>query len=81
MTERTGQPTLPDPGRALDDQVLRLLDPTPAGEALEQGAIEAACGTVVDILDDGLVAKASVAQPRSQPAVVALGRLTVQQEA
>ena len=32
------------PGRPFDDQVLRFLDPAPSGEALEQGAIEAACG-------------------------------------
>ena len=72
---------LPTPVGPFDDQVLRLLDPAPAGEALEQGAVEAACGAVVDILDDGLVAQPGIAQPRSQPAVVALGGLAVEQEA
>ena len=81
VAERTGQPTFPDPGRPFDDQVLRFLDPAPSGEALEQGAVEAACGAVVDILDDGLVTQPGVAQPRSQPTVVALGRLAVEQEA
>ena len=55
--------------------------PAPTGKALEQGAVEAACGAIVDILDDGLVTQPGVAQPCSQPTVVALGRLAVEQEA
>ena len=63
VAERTGQPIFPDPGRPFDDQALRFLDPAASGEALELGAIEAACGAVVDILDDGLVTQPGVAQP------------------
>ena len=81
VAERAGEPTLADAGRAFDDQVLRLLDPVPAGERLEQGAIEAACGAVVDVLDDGVVAQPGIAQPGLEPPVVAIGGLAVEQQA
>src|SRR4051794_16161725 len=59
----------------------RLFTPPPRPDAPAASVRDFLSAAYIDILDDGLVAKASVAQPRSQPAVVALGRLTVQQEA
>jgi hypothetical protein len=41
-----------------------LVDPLAAGELVEQRTIEAARGTVIDVLDDGVVAQSSMAQPR-----------------
>lgn len=75
LAEGAGQPGLPDAGRALDDQVLPGLDPAALGKLLEQGAVEAAAGPPVDVLDAGLVAQLGEPQPGLEPAVVLLGDL------
>jgi hypothetical protein len=80
VAERTGQPTFADAGRPFDDQVLRLLDPAPTGKVLEEGAIEAARGAIVDVLDDGLMTQPGVAQPCPQPSIVAFGGFAIEQE-
>ena len=49
-------------------------------QALEQRAVEAARGAIVDVLDGGLVAQPGIAQPGAQPSVVALGRLAIEQQ-
>src|SRR6478735_11577596 len=81
LAEGTGQPGLPDAGRPLDDQVLPRLDPAAHGQLAEQGAVEAAAGPPVYILDAGLVAQLGKPQPGLQPAVVPVGDLTVEQQA
>ena len=55
LSEGASQPTLADTGRPFDDQVLRLVDPAPGDQRLKQCAVEAARGSVVDVLDRSLV--------------------------
>src|SRR5215217_3169426 len=80
LAESAGEPALADAGGPFDDQVLRLLDPSSASEGLEQHAVEAAGGTVVDVLDRRLVAQSGVAQRSEEPAVVAIGGLAVEEQ-
>ena len=74
MAERAGQPTLADAGRAADDQIVVRVDPIAGDELLEQGAIEAAGGAVIDILDGRLLAQPGIAQPGGELLVVPIGR-------
>jgi hypothetical protein len=80
VSERARQPTLADPGRSFDDQVLRLLDPLPAGERLEEDAIEPACGAVIDILDRGRVAQTRIAQTSLEPPILSIGGLMIEKK-
>ena len=51
-----GEPALADSGRPDQDQIVVGDDPVPLGEPLEQGAIEAPRGAVVDVFDARLMA-------------------------
>jgi hypothetical protein len=51
LTECAIKPAFADTGGPFDDQVLRVLDPSPGDHRLEQCAVEAARGSVVDVLD------------------------------
>ena len=53
---------------------------TTGDQGLEQGTVEAAGGTVVDVLDRRLVAQPGKAQPGPQTTFVALGGLAVEQQ-
>jgi hypothetical protein len=55
LPKSASQPTLADTRWSFDDQVLRLVDPTPGDQRLKQCAVEAAGGSVVDVLDRSLV--------------------------
>src|SRR5215831_851244 len=81
VTERTGKPTLADPGGPAQDQIVVRLDPVAIGELVEQRAVEAARGSVVDVFNRGVLAQSGVAQSRGQPLVAAMGELTIEQEA
>jgi hypothetical protein len=81
VTECARQPTLADAGWAAQDQVVVGIDPADLGELVEQRAIEAAPGAVIDILDGGLVAQPGVAQACAKPFVVAVGDLAIEQQA
>jgi len=80
VAEGAGQPALADPGRPFDDQVLRLLDPSSAGERLEERAVEPTCGAVVDVFDRGLVAQTGIAETRFEAAILPVGRLMVEEQ-
>jgi hypothetical protein len=56
------------------------IDPGPLGELLEQGAVEAARGAVIDILDGGLVAQPGIAQAGEQAPVPSVAGLLVEQQ-
>ena len=56
------------------------LDPLAAGEALEQGAIQAARSAMVDVLRRRLLPQACEPEPGSQALGVALQRLAVDQQ-
>jgi hypothetical protein len=53
VPERTGEPALADAARAGEQQIVLGANPVAAGELEEEGAIETACGTVIDVLDGG----------------------------
>ena len=55
-------------------------DPGAVGELLEQGAIEPACDTVVDVLHGGLMPQPSVAQAGVQAAVTPVAGLLVERQ-
>ena len=57
------------------------VDPVAAGEFVEQRAIEAARGPVIDVLDDGLVAQPGIAQSGGQALVAAVGDLAIDEQA
>ena len=81
VAERAGDPALADAGRAGDQQILVAVDPVASDELLEQGAVEAADGAQIDILDDGGLAQAGELEARDEALVVALGGLAVDQQA
>jgi hypothetical protein len=80
VAERTGKPTFADPSGPFDDQVLCPVDPAAGDRCLEQRAVEAAGGTVIDVFDRRLVAQPGVAQPCPQPPIIALGGFAIEQE-
>src|SRR5262249_17278443 len=61
VTERTGKPTFADPGGPAQDQIVVRLDPVSIGELLEQRAVEAGRGSVINVLDGSLLAQSGVA--------------------
>jgi hypothetical protein len=81
VPESTSKPTFADAGRAAQDQIVVRVDPFAAGELVEQRAIETARGAVIDILDDGIVAQAGMAQACGEALVAAMGDLAVDQQA
>src|ERR1700730_18161592 len=80
VAERASQPTFADAGRPFDDQVLRLLDPAPGGQCLEQRTVEGAGGAIMDVFDRRLVAQPGIAQSCPQPPVVAFRDFAIEQE-
>ncbi len=58
VAERTGEPGFADAGRAADDQIVVRVDPIPGDQLLEERPVEAARSTVIDILDQRLLAAA-----------------------
>ena len=57
LADGTGQPALADAGRAGQGQIVVGVDPFALGELLEQGAVEASGGAIVDVLDARLLAQ------------------------
>src|SRR6266853_1580026 len=80
VAESASQPRLSDAGRADHDQVVMLADPFAAGELAEQGAVEAAMGAVIDVLDDGGLAQPRFAQAAGEALVLAAGRLAIDEQ-
>lgn len=78
VAEGTGQPTLADAGWSANDQTVVGVDPIADDEFLEERAIEAAGGAIIDILDDGLLAQPGVTKPGSELLVVPVGDLAVE---
>jgi hypothetical protein len=80
MAKRASKPTLADAGRTADDQIVVRVDPIAGHELLEEWAIEATRGAVIDILDEHLLAKPGIAQPGGDFLVVPVGHLPVEQK-
>ena len=57
---------MPVPGRPGDQQILVPLDPLATCQLLEQAAIEAAGGAMIDILRGRLLAQAGEPEPGGQ---------------
>ena len=66
LADGAGQPALADAGWADQGQIVVSVDPFPVRELLEQGAIEPAGGTVVNVLDARLLAQFGRAQAGGQ---------------
>jgi hypothetical protein len=81
VAEGASQPRLADAGRADDHQMVMVAQPLAGAEFLEQGAVEAAGRTQVDVLDDGGLAQLGFAQPAGEALVLAVGRLAIDQKA
>ena len=56
VTQGTSKPRFADPSRPAQDQIVVRVDPLAIGELLEQSAVEAAWGPVIDVFDAGLLA-------------------------
>jgi hypothetical protein len=80
VTQGTSKPTLADPGGPAQDQIVVRIDPLAIGQLLEQSAVEAAWGSVIDVFDAGLLAQSGIAQPGGQPLVAAMGELAIDQQ-
>jgi len=80
VAERRGEPALADAGRAADQQVGMIVDPAALDKLGEQRAVDAARGTVVDVLDARLLAQFRVAQAGGEPLVVAQRGFTFEQQ-
>jgi hypothetical protein len=80
MAERASKPAFADAGRAAQDDVVVGIDPTALGQLLEQGAIETAGGTIVDVFDGSLVAKPCISEPGRQLPIVPIGHLAIEQQ-
>ena len=80
MPERAGEPALADAARAGDQQIMFGTDPVAAGELEEKGAIEAARGAVIDVLDGGRLAQLGGAGAALELLLAAQGRLLIEQQ-
>ena len=56
------------------------VDPLAAGELVEQRAVKPARDTVIDVLDDGMMAQPGIAQPGGKALVAAMGNLAIDEE-
>ena len=79
MTEGTGKPAFADAGRPAQDQIVVRVDPLAGGEFVKQRPIQAAMNSIVDVLDDGLMAQSGIAQPSGETLVAAIGDLAIDQ--
>ena len=61
--------------------MLAVTDPVAASEFLEQRPIQTARCTEVGVLDHGVLAQSSLAQPSAETLVVARGHFAVEQQA
>src|SRR5690348_3129944 len=75
VTEGTSKPRFAHAGRPAQNQIVVRVDPLAVGELLEEGAVEAAWGSVIDVLDAGRLAQSGIAQPGCKPLVAAMGEL------
>ena len=80
VAEGAREPTFADAGRAADGQIVVGVDLVAGDELLEQQAIEAARGAVIDILDQRLLAQPGIAQPGGEFPVVPIGHLPIEQK-
>ena len=81
VTEGTSKPRFAHAGRPAQNQIVVRVDPLAVGELLEEGAVEAARGSVINVFDAGRLAQSGIAQPGGKPLVAAMGELAIEQKA
>lgn len=81
VAESTGKPTLSDAGRATKDQIVVRVDPLAVDELVEQGAVEAAWGSVIDVLDDSMMAQPGITQPGGKALVATIANFAIDEQA
>src|SRR5438874_10011195 len=75
VSEGTSKPRFAYAGRPAQNQIVVRVDPLTIRELLEERAVEAAWGPVIDVLDAGRLAQSGIAQPGCKPLVAAMGEL------
>ena len=81
VAESTRKITLSDAGGATKDQIVMRVDPLAIGELVEQGAIETAWGSVIDVLDDGRMTQPGIAQADGKALVATMGNFAIDEQA
>src|SRR6202035_4018370 len=79
VADGASQETLAATGRAQDQNIVVLVQPAAAGEAVDQAAVETARSAVVDILEAGGLAQLGKAQTLGERAIVAFDGLAIDQ--
>ena len=72
VTEGTSKPRFAHAGRPAQNQIVVRVDPLAIGELVEERAVEAARGAVIDVLDASRLAQSGIAQPGGKPLVAAV---------
>src|SRR6516165_4274064 len=80
VAQGRGEPAFADARWTSDDQIVVRVDPAAFGELLEESAIEATCGAVIDVFNGSLVTQTGIAQAPQQLSVIAMGDLSVEQK-
>src|SRR5213076_274865 len=81
VSEGTSKPRFAHAGRPAQNQIVVRVDPFAIGELVEERAIEAAWGSVIDVLDTGRLAQSGISQSGGKPLIAAMGELAIEQEA
>ena len=71
MSKGTGKPTLADTAWSRDQKIVVRSDPIAGSKLEEEGTVEAADGTVVNVLDAGVVAQLGGFCPGLEPLLLA----------
>src|SRR4029077_6751777 len=79
VADGASEETLAATGRAQDQNVVVLVQPAAAGEAVDQAAVETARGAVVNILEAGGLAQLGKAQTWGERGIVAFDGLAIDQ--
>jgi hypothetical protein len=80
VTEGASEPTLADAAWPGDQKIMASPDPIAGSELEEEATIEAADGTVVDVLDAGGVTELGGSRPGLEPLLLAQGLLLLEEQ-
>jgi hypothetical protein len=78
--EGAGEPALAEASFAGDRQIIMGLDPVTFDQAGEQAAIETASSAIIYVFWSGLMAQPGVAQARTEPLVLPINALSIQEQ-
>jgi hypothetical protein len=78
VTQGTGKPTFADaPGWPAQDQIIVCIDPFAISKVVEESEVEAARGSVIDVLHGSLLVQSGIAQSRGRLLVATMGKLAI----